>query len=140
MSNRQLQHKSLGWNRLVLLHGPIGTGKTSLCRALAQKLSIRLGHQYPRSELIELDAQSLYRKFFSEHGKHVGKVFGAIEAILEKDKDTFIVVFIDEIEILTLPSNEPRDALHVRIRTIQFSYMALLLRLLILRRPSILCW
>lgn len=96
-----------------------GTGKTSLCRALAQKLSIRLGHRYHSSKLIEFDAHSLFSKFFSESGKLVTKLFGVIESLLNTEENTFVCVFIDEVESLanarqhSAGNHEPRDALRV---------------------------
>ena len=102
---------------MILLHGSSGTGKSSLCRALAQQLSKRLSRHYPFCKLVEIDAQSLFSKFFSESGKLVSALFGKLEAMLDKDGDTFLCVFIDEIDGLanarqfSTKSSEPRDSL-----------------------------
>ncbi|KAJ6977555.1 pachytene checkpoint protein 2 [Populus alba x Populus x berolinensis] len=86
----------VSWNRLILLHGPPGTGKTSLCKALAQKLSIRFNSRYPQCQLIEVNAHSLFSKWFSESGKLVAKLFQKIQEMIEEENN-LVFVLIGEI-------------------------------------------
>ena len=51
-----------------------GTGKTSLCKALAQKMAIRLSDRYDYGQLVEINSHSLFSKWFSESGKLVQKM------------------------------------------------------------------
>lgn len=82
------------WNRCVLLHGPPGTGKTSLCKALAQKLAIRMIDRYAGGGILfEINAHSLFSKWFSESGKLVLKLFETIREVLQ-DKTRFVCLLI----------------------------------------------
>ena len=108
----------ISWNRVVLLHGPPGTGKTSLCKSLAHKLSIRLSHIYSNAVLLEIHSHSLFSKWFSESGKLVTKLFQHIQELVS-DQDSLVLVLIDEVESLTaarksaLSGAEPSDAVRV---------------------------
>jgi len=105
-------------HRLLLLHGPPGTGKTSLCRALSHKLLARSSEQFAQGQLIELNAHSLFSKWFSESGKLVGAVFAKVRELLD-DSQSFVAVLVDEVESLAasraaaLNGSEPSDAVRV---------------------------
>ncbi|XP_029308224.1 pachytene checkpoint protein 2 homolog [Cottoperca gobio] len=117
-SDKNVNSNLISWNRVVLLHGPPGTGKTSLCKALAQKLSIRLSSRYSYGQFVEINSHSLFSKWFSESGKLVTKMFQKIRQLID-DKDALVFVLIDEVESLTAcrsacqAGTEPSDAIRV---------------------------
>eukprot|EP00090_Calanus_glacialis_P004263 TRINITY_DN13151_c0_g1_i1.p1 TRINITY_DN13151_c0_g1~~TRINITY_DN13151_c0_g1_i1.p1 ORF type:complete len:436 (+),score=203.48 TRINITY_DN13151_c0_g1_i1:53-1360(+) len=118
LSDKGVDQNIVCCNRVVLLHGPPGTGKTSLCKALAQKLSIRLASRYTSTQLVEINSHSLFSKWFSESGKLVQKMFTEIKRLME-DTRSLVCVLIDEVESLTaarknsMSGSEPSDALRV---------------------------
>lgn len=98
-------------NQIVALYGPPGTGKTSLCRALAQKMSIRLQQE---CYLVNLNPETLLSKYFSESGKNINELF---EWIFKQPKSHLFFIHIDEVESLCCSREsltmDPSDAMRV---------------------------
>ncbi|EFA81057.1 AAA ATPase domain-containing protein [Heterostelium album PN500] len=117
-STSNIDQNIISHNKIILLNGPPGTGKTSLCKALAQKISIGRQHNDGNVTLIEINSHSLFSKWFSESGKLVMKVFEKIKELAE-DTDSLVVVLIDEVESLTaarkaaISGGEPSDSIRV---------------------------
>uniref|UniRef100_A0A8D8D012 Pachytene checkpoint protein 2 homolog n=1 Tax=Culex pipiens TaxID=7175 RepID=A0A8D8D012_CULPI len=117
-SQKNVNANLIACNRLVLLHGPPGTGKTSLCQALAQKLAIRMNKSiYMHFHLFEINSHSLFSKWFSESGKLVQKVFGQINELCQ-DPTSMVCVLVDEVESIAfareaISNNEPSDSIRV---------------------------
>lgn len=116
-SAAQIDPNLIRWNRLILFHGPPGTGKTSLCRALSHKMSIVMRRSFPKAVLVEIHSQQIFSRWFSESGKHVVEAFSQIRSLAE-DSRCLVCVLMDEVESLvaarqSVQGNEPADALRV---------------------------
>lgn len=67
---------------------------------MAQKLAIRLNHEYDGTTLIHINAATVLSKFFSESAKHIFELFLLIESVCREDPRHLVCVLIDEIESL----------------------------------------
>lgn len=116
-SEMKIDQNIISCNRLMLLHGSPGTGKTSFAKALAQKLSIRMSDKYQFGHLFEINSHSLFSKYFSESGKLVMKLFQQIQEVVEMESN-LVIVLIDEVESIAfarenISNNEPSDSVRV---------------------------
>lgn len=119
-SRLKVNKTKVNWNNIILLHGPPGTGKTSLCKSLAQKLSIKFCSVYENTVLLEINSQNLFSKWFSESSQLVSKLFNTIHELIS-NKNSLVILLIDECETLISLRNssnnengsDPSDSIRV---------------------------
>lgn len=126
--SRETQN-SIGNNKLILVHGPPGTGKTTVCKSLCQKLSIR--REFSREidpldaahkgMIIEISCSQIFSRWFGESSKNLVTIFGDVENLLIANQQTgsFVCLLIDEVEAIAfsrsdlLQKNESTDGVRV---------------------------
>ncbi|TGO91574.1 hypothetical protein BPOR_0024g00300 [Botrytis porri] len=87
---------------MALFHGPPGTGKTTLCQAIAQRLAIRLVEQFPHTKLIQVKTATLLSKYYSESAIQVDDLFTKIKLMCQINPKRIIIVLIDEVESIAV--------------------------------------
>lgn len=127
--NNHVGENFLVLDKLLLLHGPPGTGKSTLAKALFQKFSVKVLNSFkgetdgPPIILLELSADRIFSRYFGESPKRLSMAFTIIENILKNEMSkyngAFIFMIIDEIETLAtdrsrlMANNETADGVRL---------------------------
>lgn len=116
-------------NKLLLVHGPPGTGKTTICKALCHKLSIRREFSQElcpidaahKGIVVEISCAQIFSRWFGESSKNLASIFNDVENLLKVNQQdgSFVCLLIDEVEAIAfarsdlLNKNESTDGVRV---------------------------
>lgn len=116
-------------NKLLLVHGPPGTGKTTVCKGLCEKLSIRKEFSNENDPLdlnnkgilVEVNCSRIFSRWFGESSKNLTSIFHDVERLLQlnQESNSFVCLLIDEVEAIAssrtdlLNKNESSDGVRV---------------------------
>ncbi|ESZ90165.1 hypothetical protein SBOR_9453 [Sclerotinia borealis F-4128] len=87
---------------MALFHGPPGTGKTTLCQAIAQRIAIRLVETFPHTKLIQVKTATLLSKYYSESATQVDDLLTKVKEMCQNEPRRIIIVLIDEVESIAV--------------------------------------
>ncbi|CAR23603.1 Pch2p [Lachancea thermotolerans CBS 6340] len=128
-SKQRLSQTLVSNNKILLIHGPPGTGKTTVCRALCQKLAIRCNNDPEnlfkevdyQAVVVELSCSRIFSRWFGESAKNLEKIFQDLERLLMSslNQNRFVCLLMDEVETLAssreslMKKNETTDGIRV---------------------------
>lgn len=113
MIKNKIDYSVFDVNKTALLHGPPGTGKTTLAKSIFQRLSVRIKNEV---YFLEINCAKLFTKYF---GESVSSLTNLKNEIYELNKAKMAFVLFDEVESVLisrnfiLEHNEPLESMRL---------------------------
>eukprot|EP01084_Bolivina_argentea_P152658 266261_1 len=90
----------INYGGIILLHGPPGTGKSTLMKGISHKISIRIINcsKYKNVEIFEIKSEWILSKWHGESAKNIDKIINIIKNNNNSQENIFNIIIFDEIE------------------------------------------